>query len=40
MQQVHEAKHYIERTEQLMHPHLMQAFGEIWGCYSRFAVQS
>jgi hypothetical protein len=30
MQQVHEAKHYIERTERLAHPHLMQTFDGIW----------
>ena len=36
MQQVHEAKHYIERTEQLAHPHLMQTFDEIWGVLLAF----
>jgi hypothetical protein len=36
MQQVHEAKHYIERTEQLAHPHLMQTFDDIWGVLLAF----
>jgi hypothetical protein len=36
MQQVHEAKHYIQRTEQLAHPHLMQTFDEIWGVLLAF----
>ena len=36
MQQVHEAKHYIERTEALAHPHLMQTFDEIWGVLLAF----
>ena len=36
MQQIHEAKHYIERTEQLAHPHLMQSFDEIWGVLLAF----
>jgi hypothetical protein len=30
MQQVHEAKHYIEKTERLAHPQLMQTFEGIW----------
>ncbi len=36
MQQVHEAKHYIERTEQLAHPHLMRNFDELWGVLLAF----
>jgi hypothetical protein len=36
MQQVHEAKHYIARTEQLAHPELMQSFDEIWGVLLHF----
>ncbi len=36
MQQVHEAKHYIERTEQLAHPQLMRTFDEIWGVLLAF----
>jgi hypothetical protein len=42
MQQVHEANHYIARTEQLAHPHLMQTFDEIWGVlvYFRGALNS
>lgn len=31
MQQVLEAKHYIERTEKVAHPHLMNSFDSIWG---------
>lgn len=36
MQQVHEARLYIERTEQLAHPHLMQTIEEIWGVLLAF----
>jgi hypothetical protein len=36
MQQVHEAKHYIERTEQLAHPQVMQTFDELWGVLLAF----
>jgi hypothetical protein len=36
MQQAHEAKHYIERTEQLAHPHLMRMFDELWGVLLAF----
>jgi len=36
MQQVHEAKLYIERAEQLAHPHLMQTLDEIWGVLLAF----
>jgi hypothetical protein len=36
MQQVHEAKHYIGRTEQLAHPERMQTFDEIWGVLLHF----
>src|SRR5580700_6829038 len=36
MQQVHEAKHYIRRTEQLAHPELMQTLDDIWGVLLHF----
>jgi hypothetical protein len=36
MQQVHEARHYIEKTEQLAHPHLMRTFDELWGVLLAF----
>jgi len=36
MQQVHEAKHYIQRTEQLAHPHLIRTFDEMWGVLLAF----
>jgi hypothetical protein len=36
MQHVLEAKHCIQRTEQLAHPHLMQTLDEIWGVMLAF----
>jgi hypothetical protein len=36
MQHVIDAKHYIKRTEELAHPHLMRTFDDIWGVLLAF----